>query len=314
MSQSPTIGTNGDKSNDLPTDEIDDVSAVWSRVAATAAGAPAAGLPAAGDRASRSGHPEEHIAEHIPWEHLITPVPKDRSRLLYAAAAILIVVALAVLVVQRLGSRPTPIRSESVALVDDALVSSSAVAPPVASLSEELSPTTLPGPEAGSLVSEADLMAVDLAEIRRAVAARAEMVVLEFFTLDPGDSWSDRVEAATALSLPADTHPTTPEPATVSYVEWVRTHTMAAHSPGSFSVTVLMRRLSAADGVTYERLPVEWVVLDLGIDDSGEPFVLSLPAFTSPINAKGASKVVMGETQIDAMDIAWPSGTATVSG
>ena len=53
---------------------------------------------------------EDHIAEHIPWEHLTINPPPDRSRLLYGIAAVIAVAVVAIVAFQQFGPRPVAVQ------------------------------------------------------------------------------------------------------------------------------------------------------------------------------------------------------------
>ena len=142
---------------------------------------------------------EDHIAEHIPWEHLTINPPPDRSRLLYGIAAAIAVAVVAIVAFQRFGPRPVAVQQP---IREPAGLTTPAGAQPASP--ENAGATQLPVPAAPAIVSEADLMAVEPGEFQRTVAARAEWVVLEFFSLDPGEDWGDRVSAASSLRLPSE--------------------------------------------------------------------------------------------------------------
>jgi len=248
---------------------------------------------------------EDHIAEQIPWEHLTITPPPDRSRMLYTVAAVIVAAVFGIVAIRQFGPRQ--------AVLQQPILQAPVTAPAIAAAGAAIdgsgvSPAIqLAVPTAPAILSEADLMAVDRDGIERRVAARAEWVVLEFFTLDPSDNWQDRVSAASSLSLPVEMKPEPPDSATVSYVEWVRTYSVDQAGPGSYAVTVIMRRLVAPDGATYERLPTEWVVLELTADAADSLYVSSFPAFTDPPSDEPVEPVGDFGRRRDSMGIAWPA-------
>ena len=227
---------------------------------------------------------EDHLSEHVPWENLTIPPQQDRRFLVYGLAAGLIVAVLGVVVVRQL-SRPdvsdvlpvTPITTESVETRQPIETVPEQTLQPLPAV-----PVAPPEPEAPQNTSEADLMAADLGGIRRQVAGRAEWLVLEFFTVDPSEPWRERVETASGLRLPAEVTPDTPSVPTVSYVEWTRTRSVDQTGDDTFLASVLIRRLVATDGVTFERLPTEWVEVHLTMEADGTVRATSLPRITAP--------------------------------
>ena len=240
---------------------------------------------------------EEHVAEHIPWEHLTVAPAPDRSRLLYGVAGTIVLAVVALIVFQAFDRRVTPVAPQPESVTAAAPVGVSLTTSP---------PVDLATPQVPAIVSEADLMAAGAAPVPQEVIARAEWVVLEFFTLDPGDDWAARVTAASSLAIPPELHPQPPQASTVSYVEWVRTYDVEVIGLDTFEATVIMRRLVALDGETYERLQSEWVTLQLGITEEGESFILSLPALTDPpAQELGDLEASAGKVD-DSIGIGWP--------
>ena len=253
---------------------------------------------------------EDQIGEHLPWEHLTIPPPPDRRFLMYGLAAGLIVAVLGVVIVRQL-NRPSAADLQPVTQV--AMIQDSVPAEPVTTTAGNAvaRPTVTMGlaePEAPTELSEADLMAVDTGSIQQKVAGRAEWLVLEFFTLDPSDPWRDRVETASGLRLPSALAPDTSDSPAISYVEWTRTRSVEQTGEDTFRASVLIRRLVAPDGVTFRRLPTEWVNVHLRLEPDGNVRAMSLPEITTPI---GSSLVPLQEDGLawvtDAAGIGWPS-------
>lgn len=227
---------------------------------------------------------DEQVSEHLPWEQLTIPPQPDRKTLYYGIAAGLIVLVMAVMVFRHL-TRPsaadlTPVTPAAVTA--EPLTTTAAVPPPSGEGGAAPATLALAEPEVTTELSEADLMAVDRGGTERAVAARAEWLVLEFFTIDPADVWATRVEAASGLRLPDGVAPEVSGAEAVSYVEWTRTGSVTRTGQDTFLATVLIRRLVAPDGISFQRLPVEQVQVDLRVAPDGEVRALSLPEVTAP--------------------------------
>ena len=236
---------------------------------------------------------------------------------MYGLAAGLIVAVLGVVIVRQL-NRPSATDLQPVTPVTTAPEAAplEPVTPSVENVVARPTVTVaLAEPEAPTAISEADLMAVDTGGVHRKVAGTAEWLVLEFFTLDPSDPWRERVETASGLRLPSTLTPKTPDTPTVSYVEWTRTRSVEQTGEDTFRASVLIRRLVAPDGVTYERLPTEWVTVHVRLEPDGNVRAMSLPEITTPIAGK---LVPLQEEEPawveDASGIGWPVTVSVVSG
>ena len=173
----------------------------------------------------------------------------------------------------------------------------------VASLS---APDAINAPAPPALLSEADLMAIDVGSVERAVVGRAEWATLEFFTLDPGDIWADRVSDAFGSTLPNTVEPFGPQPEAVSYVEWVRAVWLDEQAQGEYLVTIMMRRLVAVDGTSYQRLPLEWVELRVALDERGQPSVTEWPVFADARFEGSSGELAAVELSSDVAGLSWP--------
>lgn len=273
---------------------------------------------------------EDHIEEHMPWEHLTIPPQRDRRVLVYAAAAGLIAAVLGVVMVRQFRSPapPAPPAAAAVHLetapppapaVDRPAPAAPAAADAASPAAAAADPAAYPAaaplaaprqaePEAPAELSEADLAAADTEGVHRKAAGTAEWMVLEFFTLDPSDPWRDRVEAAMGLKLPPDAEPDAADNPAVSYVEWIHTLSVEQTGEDTFRASLLLRRLVALDGETYERLPAEQVDIDLRLEPDGVVRAASLPELT-PRTPRSLNPMAEAPIRLaaDAAGIGWPS-------
>lgn len=252
---------------------------------------------------------EDQLSEHVPWENLTIPPQGDRRFLVYGVAAGLVVAILGVVVVRQLD------RPEAAEVLPVTSVSAATITAPPPETGPDPDPPAPPAaqvpltaPEAPQEISEADLMAVDMGSVWRKVAARAEWIVLEFFTVDPSEPWRDRVERASGLRFPTEVAPDTPSVPTVSYVEWARTRLVEQTGADTFRASILIRRLVATDGVTFRRLPTEWVEVHLALEADGMVRGTGLPRITTPPQG---NLLTLGEERLDwftdSTGISWPS-------
>lgn len=90
------------------------------------------------------------------------------------------------------------------------------------------------------------------------------------------------METASGLRFPPELAPDTPTVPTVSYVEWTRPRSVEQTGDDTFLASVLIRRLVAVDGIAFERLPTEWVEIELRLESGGRARAISLPRITTP--------------------------------
>ena len=252
---------------------------------------------------------DDQVSEHIPWEQLTIPAQPDRKILIYGIAAGLVVVVLGMVVFRQINrpSAPDLMPVTPIAVASEPLATTSTL-PPVADR-QGPGPATvaLAEPEVTTRISEADLMAVDRQGTERTLAGTAEWLVLEFFTIDPSEVWTDRVQAASGLRLPDGVAPEPSSAETVSYVEWTRTRSVTQTGPDTYRAAVLIRRLVAPDGAAFQRLPVERVEVDLRVEPDGEVRALSLPEISAPTETE---LLPLPETEltwvVDSAGIGWP--------
>ena len=253
---------------------------------------------------------EDHVSEHLPWEHLTIPPAPDRRFLIYGVAAGLVIAVLGVVVVRQFqGPSPGNLAPVTPVTVAHETAPIEQVTPITQDLAPEPTVTlALAEPEAPRELSEADLRAAEPGSTPQEVAAQAEWFVLEFFTLDPSDPWRDRVQTSSGLRLPPDLAPDTSGGTVVSYVEWTRTRAVEQIGQSTFRATVLIRRLVAADGDDFRRLPTERVTVNLQMEPDGRIRAASLPEATTPPSGE---LIPLAEESLrwtfDDAGIGWPS-------
>jgi len=193
--------------------------------------------------------------EYIPWSQLANQQRTQRNRTMYIAAGVIAAIAVGALVARstlgQASAQPEP---------------SAPQAPATTSAPIEQTTTTT----SASLYSEADLMALIEGEATRAVAARAEWFVHDYFTADNDPTWYDDIVAAVRDSIIPDiSQPTAP-----TYVEWAKAYEVIETMPGRFRATVVFRTIG---GEPYERLPVQAVELKVAIEGDGGTTIIELP-------------------------------------
>lgn len=203
---------------------------------------------------------EEH--EEIPWSMLVDHDRRSRSRTLYIGAAVIVALVVVITGIRWVdGHRHGP--AEAVA--------------PVTS-------TTMVLPTTTTVVSEADLMAVDSATDRLAAVARAEWFVTDYFTID-GSPAPEFLDAFTDDAVLPDL-PQVIGDSAVSFVEWARATAWRSH-PGGYVVTVLYRTLYENAEERFERSLVRGVDV-IVIVDGERTAVADLP---QPVQAPVADGV-----------------------
>lgn len=226
---------------------------------------------------------EDQISEHVPWENLTIPPQQDRRFLVYGLAAGLVVAVLGVVVVRQLNRPAVPEALPVTTVGAPVEVTSPPETFPLPVVeTAPVEPVALAETQEGQELSEADLKSVDTGSVHSQVAGRAEWLVLEYFTVDPSEPWRERVEAASGLRLPTEVTPDTPSVPAVSYVEWARTRSVDQTGDDTYRASVLLRRLVSVDGATFERLPTEWVEVNLRVEPDGMVRAAALPRITDP--------------------------------
>lgn len=218
--------------------------------------------------------PDDERFEHIPWEQ-IAPAGNRNRVILYALAGAVLVAGLTANLVRggsdgdgpaELVATPTTAAEKTVTTL--AVASSSTGTSAAHPVEDETPPW-----------SEADLMAVPSESLAAEAAALAEWLASDFFTLDGG------VEIARDLGrmLPEGSQIPLALPGSRSFVEWARAITVEETLSGVFDVLVVVRRLGAAEGESYRRMPPIAVLLRIAWTEEGWS-VADLPALAeSPV-------------------------------
>lgn len=184
---------------------------------------------------------EEH--EEIPWSMLVEHDRRSRSRMLYIAAAVIVALVVIVAAVRWVDGHRHGIDPAETVI-------------PVVT-------TTIPPAPPTTLVSEADLMAVDSSIDHLAAIARAEWFVTDYFTID-GAAVPEFLAAFPDDAVLPELPQSSGEPA-VSFVEWARATALATHGDG-YVVTVLFRTLYENTEQRFERSPVRAVDVIVIVD------------------------------------------------
>ncbi len=203
--------------------------------------------------------PDDERFDHIPWEQ-IAPNGNRNRVILYALAGAVLIAGLTASIVRSDGAGPA---AELVATPTTAAETTQTTVS-VASSSTSTSPTHPVGEQAQPW-SEADLMAVPSETLASEAAAVAEWVASDFFTLDGGTEIAHDLGNA----LPEGSPLPIGLPGSRSFVEWARAVTVEEPTPASFDVLVVVRRLGAAEGESYRRMPPIAVLIRIAWTESG---------------------------------------------
>jgi hypothetical protein len=201
--------------------------------------------------------------EHIPWDQ-IAPSGSRLKVSLYALAGAILIAGLTAAIVRGGGATtglvPTPTTvtlATATTLVEVATPSTTAPGgAPIDTPPEKTQP---------QVWSEADLMAFPAETLAAEAAAVAEWLASDFFTIDGGTQIAADLKSVfpEGSSLPA-----APSGAR-SFVEWARAVSVEGSGPGRYDVLVVVRRLGAADGENYARIPPVGLVITLSWTERG---------------------------------------------
>lgn len=198
--------------------------------------------------------------EEIPWNTLLSEHRQGRTKTLYLAAAVIVAVVIGFVGIRWLTA---PGHGDEDALATPVETTATVVAVDEA----ESIPTTV-----ATVLSEADLMAVQPSISELSAVARAEWFVTDYFTVDgplPEELITAFVNDASLPDLPS------PADGSVSYVEWARAFDIRATANG-YAVSVVFRSLTEEPDGTFLRSPVRAVDVLVAVD-GGETAIIDLP-------------------------------------
>lgn len=202
--------------------------------------------------------------EHIPWDQ-IAPSGSRLKVILYAVAGAILIAGLTAAVVRGgpettgLVTTPTTVNLATATTVVE-VATPSTTAPGGATADTPPQIQTQP-----QVWSEADLMAFPAETLAAEAAALAEWLASDFFTIDGGTQIAADLESV----LPEGSAlPAAPAGAR-SFVEWARAVSVEESAPGRYEVLVVVRRLGAADGENYSRIPPVGLVIALSWTERG---------------------------------------------
>jgi hypothetical protein len=219
----------------------------------------------------------QEVYERIPWESL-EKQGGDRQWLILGIAGAVVAGSLGYSFMSNRAAPLPPPLTEAAAAVAAPTTTFAPVAP---------APAPAPAQPAPSVVTEADLYAVDPDRIAAEAAAHARWVVREFLANDGSTE-----QGVLRSLLPADIPlPSTPEGVLV-FVEWVDSVGVEEVDVGTYRVDVLARYMVAADGGDYQRVDPELFTLDIDMTD-GVPRLLGAPG-VKPVDSAATAGLGLG--------------------
>lgn len=226
------------------------------------------------DMDQRTTDTRDEIYERIPWETLQRPAG-GRQWIVYAVAG---AVTLGALAYSFTRSQPVPPPETTAQVLPPASVAVPAPAEPAEQ------------PESPVVIAEADLYAVDPERVIDQVAAHAEWFAVEYVAYDGTEASDATLRVLLPNGIPV---PEAPD-GTQVFVDWAGVSTIAETGPTSYRVEVLVRSLTSQAESGFARQPATLVTVDVAIDESGEPHVVSAPTLSVPQPAGSQSVDLVG--------------------
>lgn len=224
------------------------------------------------------GQERDEVYERIPWETLERK-RGERQWLVYAVAGAVTLGALAYSFTRNQpASVPVTagVASGTTVPGQDAAVPAPAAtmqSPPVATVAE----TTATTPAGPMVVAEADLFALDPERLIDRVAAHAEWLAVEYVAYDG----TDESRQTLAALLPTGSPLPEASEGTQVFVDWVGVTEVTQTGALTYEVEVLVRSLTSSADAGFSRLPARLLVLEVVLDEEGEPGLASLPAMSA---------------------------------
>lgn len=202
---------------------------------------------------------KQEVYERIPWENL-EKQGGDRQWLILGIAGAVVAGSLGY---SFMSNRPAPLPPPPTEAAAPVPTQPTTVPP-----ADPAPPSPQPAP---SVVTEADLYAVDPDRLAAEAAAHARWAVREYLAHD-GSSEQGVLRSLLPADIPL---PSTPEGVLI-FVEWVDSVGVEEIDVGTYRVDVLARYMVSADGGEYQRLDPELFTIDIAMAD-GIPRLLGAP-------------------------------------
>ncbi len=206
-------------------------------------------------------HHDEEL-EVAPWDSLVRPTQSSTGKWVVLAAVGFTVLAVAISAARAFWPPVQSLPDPAVTQPADALEPT--FEPGLVSVPQPI-PSPIDQSSAATIVTGADLLAIDPGEVDRAAAEMAEFAVVEFFTRDGQggihDPWADVAVGGTGVR---------------SYVDSAHAIQVERTSPDRRRVTVVVRLLVAVDDGGYRRQDPRAVQVDTVLGDQGV-MVVDLP-------------------------------------
>jgi hypothetical protein len=197
--------------------------------------------------------------EHIPWEH-IGPTGDRNKLILYGLAGAVLIAGMTAAVVGGRAASTDLVATPTTTTPATTMIEATTAPPPTSTVPSAGAPNDdEPDDGQAGAWSEADLRAFPVETLATEAAALAEWLASDFFTIDGGTQIAADLEGI----LPEGSVLPEAPVGTRSFVEWARAVSVEESTPGLYEVLVLVRRLAAAEGESYRRIPPIGVVISL---------------------------------------------------